>query len=59
MFVGLAPYSTASVIALPLVEAVRASARELRIPAERLHDEAFSFHSSDTYAFERAERSTP
>jgi ferredoxin-NADP reductase len=41
-----------------LVEAVRASAHEHGIPAECLHDEAFTFHSPDTYAFERAERTT-
>ena len=36
-----------------LVNAVREAAHTLGIPEERLHDEAFSFHSPDYYAFER------
>jgi predicted ferric reductase len=36
-----------------LVAAVREAARVLGIPDERVHHEEFSFHSPDTYAFER------
>jgi len=38
---------------IALVEAVRDACAVLGIPDERVHDEAFSFHSPDTYAFER------
>ncbi len=41
----------------PLVEAVREAARVAGIPAERVHDEAFSFHSPDTYARRSTEAS--
>jgi ferredoxin-NADP reductase len=36
-----------------LIAAVREACRVLGIPPHRVHDEAFTFHSSDTYAFER------
>ncbi|HET7902665.1 MAG TPA: ferredoxin reductase family protein [Candidatus Nanopelagicales bacterium] len=36
-----------------LVAAVHESAEVLGIPEDRIHDEAFSFHSPDHYAFER------
>jgi len=36
---------------IALVKAVREAARVLGIPAGRVHDEAFSFHSPDTYSF--------
>lgn len=36
---------------IALVEAVREAARVLGIPPVRVHDEAFSFHSPDTYSF--------
>ena len=41
-----------------LVEAVRASAHELGIPADYLHHEPHTLHSPSTYACERAERTT-
>jgi predicted ferric reductase len=36
-----------------LIDAVRDACRILGIPPQRVHDEAFTFHSPDTYAFER------
>jgi hypothetical protein len=33
------------------VGAVREAAGILGMPAERVHDEAFTFHSPDTYSF--------
>jgi len=36
-----------------LIDDVRDAARVLGIEPHRVHDEAFSFHSPDTYAFER------
>jgi ferredoxin-NADP reductase len=35
------------------VAAVREAATVLGIPEDRIHDEAFTFHSPDRYAFER------
>jgi ferredoxin-NADP reductase len=39
-----------------LVDSVREAARVLGIPEERIHDEAFSFQSPDTYTFRTKER---
>ena len=39
-----------------LVEVVREACAVLGIPEDRVHDEAFSFHSPDTYAFERRQQ---
>jgi ferredoxin-NADP reductase len=39
-----------------LVAAVHEAARVLGIPEQRIHDEAFSFHSPDAYTFERTRR---
>ncbi len=39
-----------------LIDAVREACSVLGIPPHRVHDEAFTFHSPDTYAFERADR---
>jgi predicted ferric reductase len=44
---------------IALVEAVRDACTVLGIPDERVHDEAFSFHSPDTYAFERRQQESP
>lgn len=41
---------------IALVETVREACAVLGIPPERIHDEAFSFHSPDTYAFERRQQ---
>ena len=38
------------------VDAVREAAHVLGIPGDRVHHEAFSFHSPDTYSFERTTR---
>jgi predicted ferric reductase len=39
-----------------LVDAVREAVHVLGIPGDRVHHEAFSFHSPDTYSFERTTR---
>jgi len=41
----------------PLVDAVVEAAHVLGMPDEQVHHEAFSFHSPDTYSFERTQES--